>query len=461
MTGRVLIADNTATNRIILKVKLGASCYESLQAETDTQAFELALNERPDLIILDARLPGEGGVALCRRLKSDPRTRAIPVLIIDAAETRATRLAAFAAGADEYLPKPLDETTLLALVRNLMRTRAAFDELTRRQDTIADMGFAEPVGQFSKRPNVAIVGPGAETTLIWRHELEDQLAASVATETMAEALDQVRREQPHDAYVIGADLVTKGDGLRLVSELRSRADTRHAVILVHDTGAYNETIPMALDIGASAVMSGIFDAQETAQRLKTLLARKMETDALRASVDERLDLAVKDPLTGIYNRRYAETYLSRLSRQATSSGQPFALMLIDLDRFKLVNDTYGHLVGDQVLAETARRLNANLREIDLLARFGGEEFVVAMPKTDIDGAFTAAERLRRIIGDIPMRPRLEGPEVSVTVSIGVVVCHGDEGLATMRQLLDLADQALYASKADGRNLVTFATDAAA
>jgi len=150
--------------------------------------------------------------------------------------------------------------------------------------------------------------------------------------------------------------------------------------------------------------------------------------------------------------------------EAANTGHPFAVMLLDLDRFKAVNDTYGHIVGDDVLIEAGKRLGENLREIDLLARYGGEEFVIALPETGLEGASIAAERLRRVIGEVPICLASHGIEVPVTVSIGVAVFSGGEtgnSLPAPQNLIEQADAALYASKSDGRNLVTFAGGRAA
>jgi two-component system cell cycle response regulator len=157
-------------------------------------------------------------------------------------------------------------------------------------------------------------------------------------------------------------------------------------------------------------------------------------------------------------------YLDRLIAEAAETGQPFAVMLLDLDRFKAVNDSYGHLVGDEVLIEAGKRLGASLREIDLLARYGGEEFVIALPETGLEGASIAAERLRRVIGEAPICLPMQGVEVAVTVSIGVAVFPGAANagaLPSPQDLIERADAALFASKSDGRNLVTFAGGRAA
>ena len=461
MTGRILIADPTATNRIILKVRLSAARYETLQAADGAATLALARSERPDLVVLSAQVPDQSAIALCEKLKRDPITRAIPVLIIDADDRRSGRIAALRAGADDYLTKPIEEVTLLAIVRHLMRTRATYDEFARRQETNAALGFAEASPGFDRPARVAVLAPTPEASLSWRRALGQTPGLRVATITRSAALDTMTASDAPDAFVIGADLLSPGEGLRLVSELRARPATRHAVILIQDEANEVETVPLALDLGANAVVPGRFDVEEIAARLTALIARKRETDALRDSLDHQLGLAVRDPLTGLFNRRYAEAYLARVADEAARTGQPFALMMLDLDRFKTVNDTFGHRVGDEVLIETARRLVSNLREIDLVARHGGEEFLIAMPETGLTAARAAAERLRRVIAETPFRSTMKALDVPVTVSIGVTVCRGHDVATEMSVLIDQADTALYAAKSEGRNLVTLSEDTAA
>ncbi len=462
MAGRILIADSSAANRVILKAKLEAARYTILQAACCEEMEECLATEQPDMIILDARLPGFAGEGLdwLRAAKQEAGLAELPVIVTDAVPSRAERLAALGAGADVYLEKPFDEITLLALVRHQMRMRVMHQELTRRQDTAEEMGFTEVLPDTGRRPRVAVIAPNPTEGLAWRGALAMRLTAQVLVIDRNSALDRWAEGDAPDAFVIGADLAHSRDGLMLVSELRSRPATQHAVIVIHDTAADAATMPSALDIGANAVTQGCFDPEEIAVRLKPLIARKREVDALRESVDARLSLAVLDPLTGLYNRRYAETYMRRVIAQAGATGQPFALMLLDLDLFKRVNDSYGHLAGDEVLIETARRLQANMREVDLLVRHGGEEFLIAMPATDYDAASAAAERLRQVIGEVPMRTA-QGHELAITVSIGVTICTGaPDGADDLQGLIEAADRALYASKTDGRNMVRFAAAAA-
>lgn len=168
--------------------------------------------------------------------------------------------------------------------------------------------------------------------------------------------------------------------------------------------------------------------------------------------EETRRLATIDSLTGLYNRRHFIELAGRELERALRYGRPLAAMMLDIDRFKRVNDTHGHAVGDQVLRVVARRCRANLREIDLVGRYGGEEFAALLPENDLNSARIAAERLRRCTAEVPIDTA--GGPVSVTLSLGVAAC--TENCPDLENLIGRADQALYAAKIAGRNRVCIA-----
>lgn len=461
MAGRILIADNVATNRIILKVKLAAARYDVVQANRVEGLLAAARQCLPDLIITDIDLPGGAIKAIRAGLQDEPELADIPIIAIAPLEERHIRLAGLRAGADEVLAKPLDEIALLALTRNLIRARVGFNELRAKQSVAREFGFAEAVRDFERPARLSLVPGSREAGFGWRAGLVGKINARIEVQSRTQALDDSSDREAPDVFVISADLTGERDGLRLISELRSREATRHALILLHDPAADATLMTMALDLGANAVLSGAFDAEALSLRIHRLLAQNLEADAMRQALEQQLSMAMVDPLTGLYNRRYAQSYLERIHKRARHKGLPFTLMLLDLDRFKQVNDRHGHIAGDEVLVEVARRLRANLREVDLLARFGGEEFLVVLPDTGRDEAAHAAERLRRVIGERPVRARSRKRDIPITLSIGVVVSdeNGAEN-ARISQLIDRADRALYASKSEGRNQITFVRAAA-
>jgi two-component system cell cycle response regulator len=465
MPGRILVVDDVATNRIILKVKLTGACYEVLQAGCGAEALRVAQRDRPDLILLDLAMPGLGGIEVCQRLKADSGTRDIPVIIVTSRADLRSKLAALEAGAEDFLTKPVDDLGLLARVRSLLRARSIAAELTLREGTCEALGFAEPAAEFTTAARIGLVAADETTAMAWKRTLSGTVRDRLEILTPGEALARAGQDQAPDGFVVAADLERDGDGLMLLSELRSRLQTRHAAIVVAVDPEARKTAAMALDLGASDIIHLPLDPQEMRLRMRTQLSRKRQADRLRRRVRDGLQLAVTDPLTGLYNRRYAMSHLARIQQRSEKSGRGFAVMLIDLDNFKGVNDTYGHAAGDSVLQAVGQILMSNLRSVDLVARVGGEEFMVILPDVEPDAALGAAERLRGVAATTPIRlPKRRSDAVPValhqTISVGLATTRVNPmgRSEDIRDMLERVDHALYKSKSDGRNLVTCARD---
>lgn len=455
MTGRILVVDDVASNRIVMKVKLAAACYSVLQADCGQAALRLAKSEQPDLILLDVMMPDISGVSVCEQLKSDPDTADIPVILVTALADRDSKMQGLLHGADDFLSKPVDEVTLLARVRSLLRAHEIQRELRLREDSYAGLGFAEPAPAYETPGKVALVAPDAVTGLAWKRALAPRLSEHLIVMPRERVLQARDTGSAPDVFVIAADLTMRNEGLRLLSDLRSRPATRHAAALTILPRNDRERGAVALDLGAGDILYDPIDPEELAVRIQTQLRRKRQSDRLRATVEAGLELAVTDSLTGLHNRRYA---LKRLDRMLQEPGRGVAVMMLDLDHFKAVNDRHGHAAGDAVLSSVAKRLRAVLRPQDLLARLGGEEFLVALQDTDAATALHCAERLREAIGGSPIS--IDGPAraIAVTMSVGLTITEQSGDPA--EQLIQKADMALYGSKSDGRNLVTLSASAA-
>ncbi|MEH7829017.1 diguanylate cyclase [Gemmobacter denitrificans] len=461
MVGKILIVDDVATNRIVFKVKLGAACYQPLMASDGKSCLRLARETLPDLILLDLVLPDLSGIDVLRSLRADPLTADIPVLMFSASLDPQARLAALAAGADDFLTKPIDDTILMARLRNLLRSHEALAELGQRGATLKALGLAEAQSDFAPPGLIALVTERPELAMRLRRDLAGQLPDRVVALSREEALAEGSLGTAPDAFVIDADLGGEGGGMRLMSELRSRSATRHAAVVLIHAAPRSEDMAMAFDMGANDALPLGLPAGELAIRLRTHLRRKKAGDRLRHSVQDGLRLAVIDPLTGLYNRRYALPRLASIAERAEATGGSFAVMIVDLDRFKAVNDCWGHAAGDQVLIEVARRLGDNLRGSDLIARIGGEEFLVALPDASMAEARQTAERLCHAVHRQPIALP-DGSELSVTISIGLAVAQGPTIPSPERvaDVVDRADQALLVAKAEGRNKVILSRTAA-
>ncbi len=462
MTGRILVVDDIATNRMILRAKLSAAYFEVIQAENGAEALARAEKQQPDIVLLDVQMPDMDGFEVCQKLKENPHTAHIPVIMITAMINAADRLRGLECGADDFLSKPINDLALFSRVRNLLRAKFMLDELHLRDKTTQDLGLGDQAAArmaISPLPGRAILVPRDEAMgILWEQMLGGQDNLTLSTLLDERTVMHLDPEDLPDVIIIHARLGRFGDGLRLVSYLRSRPRTRHVgVILVVPEGDL-ETAAKGLDLGASDYIFEPIDRSEMIVRLKSQIRRKRISDRLRSNVTDTLRLAVQDPLTGLYNRRYAMQHLEKIVERSRNSKKGFALMVLDIDKFKRVNDTYGHAVGDQILKEFSRRIQENLRGVDLVSRVGGEEFLVAMPDTTEAQARKASERLRRVIGKSAFCTETRPGGLRVTVSIGVAL--GDPGADDVQALICQADKALYASKNDGRNMVTLACSAA-
>jgi two-component system, cell cycle response regulator len=213
----------------------------------------------------------------------------------------------------------------------------------------------------------------------------------------------------------------------------------------------NARLMRGLEIGVNDYLMRPVDRQELLARVRTQVKKRRYTEKLRDNVQLSIEAAITDALTGLHNRRYMESHLGTLVDQAASRGKPISILVLDIDYFKAINDTHGHAAGDDVLQEFSRRLKKAVRGIDLACRYGGEEFVVVMPDTDIGVATMVAERLRRRIASEPFPINQNTRTVHATISIGIAAMLSCEDKAA--DIVKRADQALYRAKRDGRNRV--------
>jgi two-component system cell cycle response regulator len=221
-------------------------------------------------------------------------------------------------------------------------------------------------------------------------------------------------------------------------------------ILAISEAENNNRLVRALEIGVNDYLVRPIDKNELLARVRTQIRKKRYTERLRDNVQLSIEMAITDALTGLYNRRYMETHVETLVEQAATRSKPLAVLVLDIDYFKSVNDSHGHDAGDDVLREFAIRIRKSIRGIDLACRFGGEEFVVIMPETDIAVATMVAERLRRRIASEPFPIQQGKRSLEVTISIGIAALGPQDNAAAV---LKRADQALYRAKRDGRNRV--------
>jgi two-component system, cell cycle response regulator len=396
-------------------------------------------------------MPGMDGFEVCRRIKHNPKTAHVPVVMVTALDQPSDRVAGLDAGADDFLTKPVDDSALFARVRSLVRLKMMTDELRLREATGQNMGLIDPADtliEAAPAGRILIVEDRPESVAWFTAALQgtDEVAA---VDSFEEALVQVRGGD-YDLIVVSLGL--RGfDGLRLCSQLRSLPEGRNVPILVLVSDGDRRKLTQALEMGVNDYLTRPIDKNELIARVRTQLKKKRYSDRLRHNVQLSLEMAITDQLTGLHNRRYMSRHLDTLIEGARKSGKPLAFLIMDIDFFKAVNDTHGHDIGDEVLRDFAGRISANVRGIDLACRYGGEEFVVVMPDTDVAFAYTVAERLRKSVEQTPFAVSRDPHQLSITISIGIAGSEGNVDSADA--LLHRADQALYRAKREGRNRV--------
>ncbi len=452
MTARILVVDDILANVKLLEAKLTAEYFDVLTAMSGTEALEIVQRSLPDIVLLDVMMPGMDGFETCRRIKSNPATQHIPVVMITALDQPSDRVQGLEAGAEDFLTKPVNDVALLARVKSLVRLKMVTDELRMRAATSERMGLMdqeELVAETLKAPGrILLVEDQASSAERIVETLEEFHKIEVISDPQ-EALVKIP-EMDCELLIVSLSL-NNYDGLRLCSHLRSIERTRDLSILVLVEADDNTRLLRGLDIGVNDYLMRPLDRNELLVRVRSQLKRRRYTEQLRDSVEQSMELAITDSLTGLYNRRYMEGHIATLVNKAANRGKDISLIILDIDHFKAVNDTYGHDVGDEVLKEFSKRILKNIRGIDLACRFGGEEFVLVMPDTDLSFAFMVGERIRQCIASSVFYVSVDNGSLDLTCSVGVACL--EQLNDTPETILKRADQALYRAKNDGRNRV--------
>ena len=449
MTARILVVDDVEPNVRLLEAKLTLEYYEVLTAGDGATALQVASDERPDIILLDVMMPGMDGFETCKRLKADPVTRHIPVVLVTALDGREDKIKGLDAGADDFVTKPIDDVILFARVRSLLRLKSVMDELREREESGRRLGVdTDGAGRLrGSGGRILIVDDNERQARKMVEHLAGEHRPTVESDPAA-ALIAARG--PVDLMIVNVSS-SEFDGLRFVAQVRSTEASRRMPILAVVDPADRPRLLKALELGVNDILPRPVDPEELEARTRTQIKRKRYADFLKEKLDYSLEMAVTDALTGLHNRRFMAGQLQGLMNRAGQGGEPVALLMIDLDHFKQVNDGFGHDAGDEVLREFAVRLATNVRAIDLPCRLGGEEFVVVMPGASLEDATRVADRIRRDIGGQPF-PIMGGSEgLTITVSVGVASSTGDDD--TPDALLKRADEGVYEAKARGRNQV--------
>jgi len=486
---RIIVAESDPAVQQTLSWVLREHGYDVRGVVSCSAAVDAAPEFAPDLVLLDAQLLDEGGAELLTAFKNDPRWRDLPVLVTSTRAPEDVLEQALGCGATDVVRKPLRSGELLARIGANLRCRSALG-VTRRQlqsvqealaqareeaqtgralmaimrEVSADLSseeiyhvlvrrVARAIGLF--RCCVVLARPG-EATAVVPAAFDDPSLRNVPMDL--EKYPEVRVALEEGRPVLIPDLMVHP----MFAELRTRwaregtvvptrsvialpffVDRQQAGVFLLRRGAGQRPLDEEDVAFADAVVKAAVASIQRAHLLESTRADNMRLAAL----------AQTDPLTQVLNRRaLMDRLMSELDR-ARRYGHSVAVLMLDLDGFKKVNDTRGHIVGDGVLKDTAELLRSAVRSADFVARFGGEEFVVVLPETSLDGAVVFAERLRERMAAAVFHGGT-GVTLTLSVSIGVSLFPGAH-ITSVDDLLASADAALYRAKGDGRNCVRY------
>jgi two-component system cell cycle response regulator len=461
MPGRVLVFDPIFTNRIMLKAQLS---IDFLDVTLAADAAELQKNVRlgkPDVILVSYQADRTAAFETTRWLKSNEKTAYSPIVFLHNSKEDDIWDQSHDLMVEDVLHYRAEKWLMTTGLGLLIRAKERIDGLLAQHKTISDMGFAEQSLCFHPAlyRAIRIDVSGAAATFD---------AASIArlTDILKQDFPNIRllNSAPDDDTQIMADLhiidpKTLGIDAAFAKmiELRRTEGPHPPSTMFVRTEHTKMAVARALEFSASDVIQPHSSPFEMANRMRRILWHHDMAHHAEQAVSKHLQSALRDPLTGLYNRRYAHQQLSRLISDPSLPKTSVTAMVIDLDRFKTINDTFGHLTGDSVIRQAAQRLKNNLRPADLVARLGGEEFLVVMKNTSIARVRQIAERLRSEIASKSFMTEC-GRAIHVSASIGVSATRTT--WASSDHVIDCVDIALYRAKDAGRDRVTYTEQAA-
>lgn len=445
MPGRILIVESETNTRISLKSLLAAE-YFDVVCHHDAKAISSSiLKFKPDIILIGTLQNSIEGYDLCRQLKLNAHSAHLPIVICASSPQSVDWTKALTNLVDDIRIYPQEKRNLVSRLRHLYRQKVELDTLKTHAHSLQQFGFnditVETPTTRLKKPKIAFVQSG---------NIVPELTFK---ETFCDVNFVPNIDLDH-AIDASTDLIILPESAlqhRQLAHLDARSATRNIPKMCLIDKPRPNKVNRLYELGANECLPSDCVVDHIQTRAQSLITFENYKKGLRKLLNERVKESCIDPLTGIYNRRHAQRYLTNCFNVGSQENRNLVIMMLDIDKFKSINDTLGHIGGDEILKDLTQRMSKNLRRVDLLARVGGEEFMIVIPDASLDWAHSIAERLRLTIEETPFN--LQNGKISqkVTVSIGIAIKTPSHETAT--DLINSADQALYQAKTKGRNQV--------
>lgn len=455
MPRKILIADTNTTQRVTLRMIFKKAHYTLHFPDKLAELGDLLQKNEADIVFFAEDFLGLTCRKFCtfiRQNSPESCMGSMPVIFLGAVTDQKKRLKMIWDGIHDIIPYPCDEVFLLAYMRNYFRQRESDYEMKSREFYNVKIGLSLTAKTRDVSKKIACFSNDNPQINAIIEELKNHIPHPIIKRSREEEYPKMSdaNGKGDDVCVIFADDRNMNSSLSLIPELRSQRETRFAALIFVFPYNMISIATMALDLSANSVVFMPVTSEELVLRILFQLERKSEADVFRLHRDEGLRLALRDSLTHLYNLRYVEYYKTHLQKQIARSKHTFAVFMIDLDYFKKINDKFGHIAGDDVLKAFAFRLNNNLRAPDIVARVGGEEFLVIIKTRNMTSAKRAANRLLKSCASQPFLLR-SGEKINVTASIGVAL--NINNAQSVEESIKAADGALYLAKKKGRNMV--------
>jgi two-component system cell cycle response regulator len=414
--------DDEPMNVKLLEAIFPSSQYETNRAYGASEGLELARRTTPDLILLDVMMPQMNGYEVTQKLKSDPSTKEIPVILVTALAEEEHKMKGLQAGADDFLNKPVQKIELIARARSLIKLKELREQHQARQQILDQ--FMEPSrrrpgreAEISPPQAVLVVEDNPQDAKLILQSLKD---SPIRLELVASGEEALARVENQEIDLILLDILLPGrDGFEVCHHLKSNGPTKNIQVLMVTCLSDLQSKIRGLTDGADDYLIKPFNAYELRSRVRALLQKKTYLDSLDRCQEWAFFEAVTDPLTGLYNRTFLSHFLGLEIKRSLRQKYPVSLLLVALEGFRIGKAPEGRPLQDRVGKDFARFLKAHFREVDLLGRYREDTFFAVLPYTDESGAMKGAERIREGLKNYPFSQEIPGSPSTLTVSVGI------------------------------------------